>query len=170
MPDIELLTPHEWFWLRDIRLAALRDSPRAFLATYQEESGYKKPQWQAEFMRGDWYVAVLDGRRVSLLGATREPDMPADERYVEYLWVSPACRRSGIARGMLTGVIDRLQLSGVRTVYLWVLEGNAVAMRLYRQVGFVSTNHRQALPGHPARAEEKMRLELSGWPGAPASR
>jgi ribosomal protein S18 acetylase RimI-like enzyme len=170
MPDIELLAPDKWFWLRDIRLAALQDSPLAFLSTYDQEKDYHEVQWRAEFSRGDWYVSVRDGRPVSLLGATSEPDTPADERYVEYLWVSPLCRRSGIARSILTTVIDRLQDSGVRTVYLWVLDGNEVALQLYEKVGFVSTNHRLSLPEHPARGEERMRLDLSGWPDIEASR
>jgi ribosomal protein S18 acetylase RimI-like enzyme len=164
MPDIELLPPDKWFWLRDIRLAALQDSPLAFLATYDEEKDYEEIQWRAEFSRGEWYVKVLDGKPVSLLGATWEPDVPADERYVEYLWVSPVCRRSGIARSMLTDVLERLKASGVRMVYLWVLDGNEIAVRLYQRVGFVSTNHRLALPAHPARGEERMRRDRTGGP------
>ena len=169
MPDIKLLASDEWFWLKNIRLAALQDSPHAFLATYEGEQGYDEGQWRAEFSRGDWFTSVLDGRPVSLLGATSEPGMPLHERYIEYLWVSPECRHSGIARNMLTTVIDRLHGSGVRTVYLWVLDGNEVAIQLYEKVGFVSTNHRLSLPEHPARGEERMRLELSGWPGTAAS-
>jgi ribosomal protein S18 acetylase RimI-like enzyme len=170
MPDIKLLAPDEWLWLKNIRLAALQDSPHAFLATYEGEKGYEERQWRAEFSRGDWFTGVLDGRPVSLLGATSEPETPPDERYIEYLWVSPECRHSGIARSMLTTVIDRLQGSGVRTVYLWVLDGNEVAIQLYEKVGFVSTNHRLSLPEHPARGEERMRLDLSGWPDIEASR
>lgn len=86
MPGIKLLGADEWFWLQNIRLAALQDSPLAFLATYEQEKGYDENQWRAEFRRGDWYVSVLDGRPVSLLGATSEPEMPPDERYIEYLW------------------------------------------------------------------------------------
>lgn len=71
---------------------------------------------------------------------------------------------------MLTTVIDRLHSSGVRTVYMWVLDANEVAMRLYEKVGFVGTNHRLSLPKHPALGEERMRLELSGWPDIEASR
>jgi ribosomal protein S18 acetylase RimI-like enzyme len=170
MPDIKLLAPDEWLWLQNIRLAALQDSPHAFLATYEQEKGYDEGQWRAEFSRGDWYISVVDGKAVSLLGATSETEMPPHERYIEYLWVSPECRRSGIARSILINVIDRLRGSGVRTVYLWVLDGNEVAIQLYETVGFVGTNHRQDLPEHPARGEERMRLDLSGWLGIGASR
>ena len=61
---------------------------------------------------------------------------------------------------MLTVVIERLRVAGVRTVFLWVLDGNDAALHLYQGMGFVSTNHRQPLPEQPARSEERMRLEL----------
>jgi len=160
VPDIKPLGHDEWQTLRGIRLSALQESPHAFLSTYEKEKSYSEDQWRAEFIRGDWHVSVLGGRPVGLLGATREPDMPAHECYLEYLWVSPECRRTGVAHGMLTTVIGLLRGSGVRTVFLWVLDGNDAAVRLYKRVGFVSNNHRQPLAAHPGRSEERMHLDL----------
>jgi hypothetical protein len=65
-----------------------------------------------------------------------------------------------IARTMLAVVIDRLRTSGVRTVFLWVLDGNLAAAHLYKNMGFISTDYRQPLPAHPAGNEERMRLDL----------
>jgi ribosomal protein S18 acetylase RimI-like enzyme len=161
MPDIEHLTPDKWFVLRDVRLSALHDSPRAFLSTYERENAYDQAQWRAEFTRGDWSIGLVEGNPVSLLGATWEPETPGHQRYLEYLWVAPGHRRSGIARTMLWIAIDRLREAGVRTVFLWVLDGNDAAVHLYRSIGFVSTNHRQPLPTHPAGNEERMRLDLA---------
>ncbi len=62
---------------------------------------------------------------------------------------------------MISRAIERLRNAGVRTVFLWVLDGNDAAVHLYRSVGFVSTNHRQPLPEHPAGNEERMRLDLA---------
>jgi len=160
MPAIKLLGPHEWLRLRDVRLRALHESPRSFLSTYEREKRYTEEQWRAEFIRGDWNMGFLKERPVSLLGVTRELDAPAGERYLEFLWVAAECRRSGIARTMLTDVLGRLRNGGVKTVFLWVLDGNELAMHLYKAVGFSSTNHRQPLPAHPSRCEERMRLDL----------
>jgi ribosomal protein S18 acetylase RimI-like enzyme len=161
MPDIRLLGQGEWPTLRNIRLSALQEAPHAFLSTYEQEQAYSENQWRAEFVRGDWSVGNIGGRPISLLGATREPDTTIHEYYLEYLWVSPECRRSGVASGMLTAVLDRLRTSGVQTAFLWVLEGNDAAMRLFRQVGFVSSNYRQPLAAHPGRSEERMQLNMS---------
>jgi ribosomal protein S18 acetylase RimI-like enzyme len=131
-----------------------------FLSTYDREKSYSENQWRAEFIRGDWNIGLVKEMPVSLLGVTHEFNAPALERYLEYLWVAPECRRSGIARSVLTAVLGRLRHSGIRTVFLWVLDGNELAMHLYKTVGFSSTNHRQPLPAHPARSEERMRLDL----------
>ena len=160
MPDIKLLVQDEWLTLRDIRLFALRESPEAFLSTYGRERTYGDARWQEEFGRGDWWVGYQGAEAVSLLGVTREPHTPAHECYLEYLWVAPRHRRSGIALSMLNAILGHLRSAGVRTVFLWVLDGNEAARSLYKRLGFVSSNHRQPLPGRPGRSEERMQLEL----------
>lgn len=174
MSDIKLLTPDGWLELRDIRLTALRDSPEAFLSTYEREKEYGGNKWRAEFSRGEWSVGIEGGRVISLLGVTRELGSAAGQCYLEYLWVRPEFRRSGVAIRMLNAVLGRLRASGVQTVYLWVLDGNEAARDLYKRIGFVSSNHSQPLLERPGRSEEKMQLdlagELSGKSGAAPSR
>jgi ribosomal protein S18 acetylase RimI-like enzyme len=160
VPDIKLLTPDEWLVLRNIRLAALRESPHTFLSTHEQENSYGEEKWRSEFKRGIWNIGIVEDRPVSLLGVTRDVNMPDHECYLEYLWVSPECRRSGVALSMLTIVLDRLKSSGVRTAFLWVLDGNEAAVRLYKRVGFVSSNQRQPLAARPGRSEERMLLNF----------
>jgi ribosomal protein S18 acetylase RimI-like enzyme len=159
-PDIRLLTVDEWVELRNIRLAALRESPNAFLSTYQREVVYDADGWRAEFIRGSWYMGMLAGRPVSLLGATREAGVSVNERYLEYLWVSPEYRRFGIARGMLIRVFEHLRAANVHIAFVWVLDSNEAARRLYERIGFVSTNQRQPLADRPGRSEERLILPL----------
>lgn len=161
MPDIKVLAPDEWLILKNIRLSALRDSPNAFLSTYEREKEYQERKWREEFSRGEWSVGIEKDTPISLVGVTRETDSPTGQCYLEYLWVLPAFRRSGIAISMLNVVLDRLRASGIQTVYLWVLDGNEVATRLYKRVGFVSSNRRQPLPEQPWRSEEEMQLHLA---------
>lgn len=162
MSDIEHLKPDQWEELKDIRLRALKESPDAFLATYEEEFGYFADRWQAEFDRGKWYVCVRDGQPTGLLGVTREPDTPHDECFLEYIWVSPDRRREHVASDMVSAVLDDLRITGVRTVYLWVLDGNDTAVGLYERLGFTRTGFIQPLPDRPERSEERMKLVLDG--------
>ena len=95
-----------------------------------------------------------------IVGCTREADMPTDECYLEYLWVAPEWRNKGVAHTMVTDVLDYLRKSGMRRAYLWVLDGNDAAVRLYKRVGFVSSNNRQPLEERPGRTEERMQFNL----------
>jgi ribosomal protein S18 acetylase RimI-like enzyme len=160
MPDIELLTADAWRQLRQVRLVALQDSPDAFLATFERESRYTPAQWRAEFGRGDWHIGIVRRRPISLLGVTREAHAPMDECYLEYLWVAADWRGSGFAYDMVTQVLKDLQESGVRVAYLWVLDGNATAMRLYERLGFSSTSTRQPIAERPGRFEERLVKKL----------
>lgn len=164
MPDINLLTSDEWRTLREVRLSALSESPHAFLSTYEAESKYNEPRWRTEFERGDWYVGMVRAgsaaKPVSIAGITRESGTPAHQRFLQYVWVAPEFRRRGVAFNMINEVLDRLKLSGVRTVILGVLDGNSSAMRLYSRLGFVGCNHRQPLEDFPGRSEEIMHLHL----------
>lgn len=165
MFQVELLAPDHWRTLKKTRLLALRESPQAFLATYKQESAFDQDRWRQEFLRGSWYIGRLGQKVVALVGVTRAPDAPADECYLEYLWVSPNHRGAGIGAKLLGWVIKCLQAAAVRTAYLWVLQGNEPAMRLYRRAGFVSANHRQQLDTDPSRWEERLLLHL-GPPGS----
>jgi ribosomal protein S18 acetylase RimI-like enzyme len=160
MPDIESLAPRQWPTLRTIRLAALEEAPDSFLARYEDQRDWEPAQWRAEFVRGEWSIGFNLKKPISLLGCTREESTPLDECYLEYLWVSPEFRNTGIGYSMLVNAIERLRKAGVRTAFLWVLDGNEPAVRLYRRVGFVSGNYRQPLADRPGRAEELMRLDL----------
>jgi ribosomal protein S18 acetylase RimI-like enzyme len=158
---VEVLTENDWPRLRDIRLAALTDDPLAFLATYEREAAYDEQRWRWEFARGEWNVMLASDADVGVVGATREPGMPPHECHLEFLWIAPGSRRAGAATMLLRTVLDRLRDSGVRTVWLWILNGNDPALSLYQQFGFQSTNERQALPDDPERSEERMKLRLS---------
>jgi ribosomal protein S18 acetylase RimI-like enzyme len=160
MPDIKLLVPDEWPLLRDIRLAALGDSPHAFLSSHQVESAFDELRWRAEFERGEWTVSIHGDQPTGIVGCTREPGKPAYECYLEYIWVAPEWRNQGVAHNMLTVVLGRLRESGVRTAYLWVLDGNDAAVRLYKRVGFISSDQRQPLAERPGRSEELMQFNL----------
>jgi ribosomal protein S18 acetylase RimI-like enzyme len=164
MLDVKVLTPDDWRVLREIRLRALSESPEMFLSIYEQEEGYDEPKWQSEFMRGDWYVGMAasesPGKPVSVLGITREPDTPAHHCFLEYVWVAPGFRRRGLAFTMIGHVLGQLHSVGVRTVFLWVLDGNENATRLYKRIGFVGCHYSHPLEARPGRSEALMQMSL----------
>jgi ribosomal protein S18 acetylase RimI-like enzyme len=160
VPDIKRLDRDKWETLRHLRLTALDDSPEVFLASYGDEERYEEAEWLAEFDRGSWYFCEDDQRPIGLIGAVRYPHMPDDECSLEYIWVSPGHRRSGIASDLVASVLKLLRADQYRTAYLWVLDGNRAAMDLYEKLGFVSTNERHELQGRPGRSEERFMVDL----------
>jgi ribosomal protein S18 acetylase RimI-like enzyme len=167
---VEVLTEDGWPRLRDIRLTALNSDPPVFLSSHEAELAFDERQWRQEFSRGEWHVMVrhgtgegnpgTDAQDIGLVGVTREPDTPSQERYLEYLWVARRFRRLGMASMLLRTVLDRLRESRVQTVWLYILDGNDDAMRLYQRFGFQSTNEVLPLPNDPTRTEERLRLRL----------
>jgi ribosomal protein S18 acetylase RimI-like enzyme len=146
--------------LRSMRLTALLDSPQCFLATYADESAYEPERWQSELARGEWHVGVIDGVPVSLLGVTREPGAPSSQCHLEFLWVAPGVRRRGYALGFLREILEHVQAAGVRTVHLWVMDGNEPAIRLYQKAGFEMEGEPVPIEDQPGRTEQLFRLEL----------
>jgi ribosomal protein S18 acetylase RimI-like enzyme len=154
-----LLSADEWRQLRDLRLAALKESPIAFLATYEDQAGWTERDWRADVSRGRWLVA--GDPPYALLGATAEDDVPTSDRYLSYLWVEAAHRRQGLGERLVREMLDLLRLAGVERAWLWVLGENEAARRLYERLGFVSTGERQPLDKDPSRFEERMTMPLN---------
>jgi ribosomal protein S18 acetylase RimI-like enzyme len=167
---VKRLAVNDWDVLRGIRLTALRESPDLFLHTYEQEEKYDESRWRSEFARGEWYVGVADPESsdtpVCVLGITREPQTPAEQCFLEYVCVAPEFRRRGFAFAMIGQVVDRLSAGRVRTVFLYVLDGNDVAMRLYKRIGFVDCNYSQPLEARPGRSEELMQMSLGSPDGS----
>jgi ribosomal protein S18 acetylase RimI-like enzyme len=153
------LRPDDWLTLREIRLTALQESPDLFLSSHEAEESYSEEKWRAEFDRGCWNLYLVDGKVAGLVGVTQDPESPADTRYLEYVWVKPGSRRQGVARRMLKIVLDRLRIAGIRTAFLWVMDGNDVALHVYKQLGFIRTDYVQ--PARPGRTEERLRMDLA---------
>jgi ribosomal protein S18 acetylase RimI-like enzyme len=164
LPDLQLrhLGRDEWQVLMSVRLNALRESPLSFLAKYDQEKEYSPKRWQTEFDRGDWIVGELDGLHVCLTGVTQESGAPKDECYLEYVWVAQDLRRRGTALGILRHIIGELKESGVRTVFLCILDGNDRARLLFKKLDFITTNQRQELQSDSkGRYEERLSRDLT---------
>lgn len=107
-------------------------------------------------MRGEWTVEMRNDEPIALVGVTREQGTPPDECYLEYMWVSPGFRRRGVATDLIETVLRCLLNRGFVTIWLWVLDGNEPARRLYEKCGFISTGLTQRPHRNPRRSEERM--------------
>ena len=66
----------------------------------------------------------------------------ADEGEVLLIATRPEQRRQGIARALLTALLEKLAATGAARVFLEVAEPNAAALGLYRSAGFDTVGRR----------------------------
>jgi RimJ/RimL family protein N-acetyltransferase len=144
-----------------MRLDALADSPRSFLARYETEKQYGRRRWRKEFRRGRWIIAYHNKKPIGMVGVTYHTDIPSQDRYIEYLWIDPLFRGTGTARAFVGKIVDELTEDQVGSVWLWVLDGNIAATRLYSKLGFIQDGEPVDLKDYPGLRETRMRLDLS---------
>ena len=88
-----------------------------------------------------------------------------DERaHLTLLAVSPTYQRRGIARRMLSWLLESAAVAGLSSIHVELRAGNTAARRLYRSAGFVETLR---LPGYYRGRESALRMiRMLRAPGA----
>lgn len=163
MIEVRRIGAHEAALLREVRLAALLDSPESFESLHDEAQRLDPTVWRQRAARDsagtDYtvFVAVQEQAGVGMVGAF-PPDGRADERHIWGMWVAPASRRRGIGRRLLDTVVEWTWDTGARTATLWVVESNTAAVSLYQRYGFRPTGERKPLGSNPALVEVKLAL------------
>ena len=76
---VRRLQPDDWQVLRDIRLAALADSPSAFASTLAREEAFTEADWRWRLTNGCSVVATdsADGEPVGLAGGYLHDGVPS---------------------------------------------------------------------------------------------
>ena len=147
---VRAATIEEWQVLRDIRLAALRDAPNAFLSTFAEQAALLEADWRRSISRGGTFLAYLPGGNgtepTGLVGSFQEK--PGTVELVS-LWVRPHARGLGVGEALVDAVVDWATARNATSVHLWLTEANQRALVLYERCGFALTGERQPLPTKP---------------------
>lgn len=160
---VERVDDAAWRAYRDVRLAALIDSPRAFWTRYAEAAERSDEDWRAMVARGPALWLAWDGDLpVGTVGLWHADDQPADEVFLVGMWVASAARGSGAARELVDAAVAGARSEGRRRVALDVARENARARRFYLRCGFVPTGRTGTMPWDPTCVEERMVLDLPG--------
>jgi GNAT superfamily N-acetyltransferase len=124
--------------------------PADFLAGLSVESrerGWRA--WLAADEGGDTpaWVALNAGEVVGFAagGPPRDDDVPAPAAEVYAIYVRPDRWRSGAGRALLGAAAAEWERRGVRTIVLWVLEGNSSGRAFYEAMGWSPDGGRQRL-------------------------
>lgn len=125
-----------------LRLEALEQEPSAFADSPDEHRKLTvstiaerlKPAWQGSFVMG-----AFDGSDLAGIAGFGREEMPKKwhRGRIWGVYVTPRLRGVGIARGLMTAVLDRVEtFAGLDQVNLTVAVPQVAAQELYRSLGF----------------------------------
>lgn len=146
--------------MRDVRLAALKDTPDWFWATYEEEVDQPEEWWRDFLEAAAWFIAYDGERPIGIAAGIRSSRLDESERALISMWVSPDARGQGIGRQLVEATKDWARADGALSLQLEVTNTNLGATRLYERCGFKATGQTEPLPRDPSLIEQEMRLFL----------
>lgn len=138
---ITLATPEDWSRTRDLRLAALTDSPDAFLHSLAEEERQPPSFWVDRIHRATaTLMASISGRDVGIAVVAPLRDSPGDAGLFG-VWVNPDARGQGVGDALMEHAAKVARNDAFRRILLEVGDHNTAAVRLYERSGYVPTGH-----------------------------
>ena len=146
--DIRPTETKDWMLLKQVRLAALLDTPTAFGVSYQTAATYDDEQWKERASTGGtaFWLAFNGDRPVGMIGAAVSS---ANRFNLIGMWIEPAARGSGVAVQLVDAVKARARDQGFDRVFLDVSPDNARACGFYQKQGFTFLDEWEPLESHP---------------------
>jgi ribosomal protein S18 acetylase RimI-like enzyme len=151
------MTADDWQVVRDLRLAALQDSPGAFASTYAREAGRTEEEWRDWVGRCAFFAAGTDGIAACIVEQDGEH---AGWGHLVSMWVAPTARRTGVGSALIEHVLAYAREQSYDGVLLWVADPNTGARALYERHGFAPTGETGPLPSDPSITEQVLALSL----------
>lgn len=143
---VRALSEDEWEEFRSIRLAALEESPDAFVATHDEESAYDERHWRERMNRSVRLLAEVDGKAVGVASLGQHSDPERDTVAELYgLWVRPEWRGQGVAANLVREGAEVAAEHGSTHLNYWVGTDNGRAVAFASSFGFRPTDNRRPM-------------------------
>ncbi len=148
--EIVRLPPDRWQDYQRLRLEALQQAPQAFESTYAEYRARPATYWQERLQsvaegKGNWLLFAREGDRLVGMAGAYLHEGTAE---VISVYVTPAARRRGVARALLTALLGEISRGKAsRQARLTVSDSQAAALALYRSLGFRVVGRQHLRPG-----------------------
>ena len=145
--NIREIEPSDGFVLRDLRLAALQESPQAFGATFEEESRLSDADWRRLAKRWSddpdtcFMFCQHNDEYIGMAGIVIQKENPA-VGVIYSVWLRPSHRGKLYAPKMLAKMETWARQKNIERLEGFVTEHNLPARAFYRKMGFCETNTR----------------------------
>jgi ribosomal protein S18 acetylase RimI-like enzyme len=126
-----------------MRISALRESPQAFLGTFEEESLLHEDDWLKSFESASWHGFFINSIIVGIAKSSILSRHP-EERYVESFWVNPRYRNCHVGRGILQHILEEAKNEHRAVIRLSVLRNNQAAVEIFYRWGFSDAEERSS--------------------------
>lgn len=143
------LTPDEWPRLRDLRLAALAESPENLSGNLDEEKNFTEEQWREGFKKLTCLVASIDGVDVGMINVENLKGDFGATCWLGGLWLNPKYRGQGVARALFDYMDSVAKEKDWLVQGLGVMETNSKAIAAFEKFGFVQMGEPQESRGKP---------------------
>jgi RimJ/RimL family protein N-acetyltransferase len=165
---VRRLSGEDWELLREVRLAALRDSPEAFSSSLAREAGFDETEWRRR-AAGVWFVATEGGEPAGIVAGYHDDATAVGQRHLVAMWVAPSARGSGAAADLVEAIMGWAAADGATEVTLGVFETNVRARACYQRCGFTECGELPATHIHvPGRRLLMYRRDVT-HPGSPSA-
>ena len=134
--EIVTTTVNDFDRLRALRLAALKDTPDAFGAKYEDEVNKPISEWQDRLKNTNWCFVVADGVDIGLLAVDRAEKDRNSDCWLSSWWIRDEFRGSGIPKLMLNWVEQLCIEKKWEKIGLGVWPDNLRAISAYKKLGF----------------------------------
>ena len=141
---VRALTEDEWELLRSLRLNALRESPDAFVASYDDEADESEDFWRARLSRSRRLVAEADGEAAGLVSIGTLDGVDNGAEFFG-LWVAPQWRGRSIAANLVKSGATYAAEQGCDRIAYWVGTDNGRAVAFASGFGFRPTGRRRPM-------------------------
>lgn len=138
--NIRLLGPDDAQQYRVIRLEALKNSPEAFAASYEEEKSRTVEQYKDKLFSNDLYTygAFDHEKLIGVVTVVRETRIKLSHRAnIVAMYVIPEKRSRGVGWALLENAINiAKETNQIEQINISVVTTNESAKKLYSKLGF----------------------------------
>ena len=133
----------------------MKEAPSAFGSTWERERDRTEEEWRNAVVSRTRFVAESDGQAVGMASVGEAG--PGRAGSVTSFWVDPRARGKGVGDALLLATIESARAAGYGELFLWVVESNDHAQKLYERHGFKRTGATQLVrPG-----DDRLEYEMS---------
>ncbi len=141
MVEIRQIQADEWLLLKEVRLAALEDSPDAFATKLEQALEQPDEYWKERTRNGAGgqkefcLLAIDDQETVGMAIGFPDKEDPLIIFLIS-MWVAPSHRGSQVAASLLNKIFEWAAGRGAASILAGVMPANSRALAFYTKLGF----------------------------------